>query len=91
MRPERLSMRKQVRVEAARKAEVRAPLGRLLLPDEREALPFLERACTSKLPFRSKASAVKWLRLHPRSGSMSKTVPYLCPHCGSWHTTKARP
>lgn len=61
-----------------------------LSDESRAALPFMVRACTSKLHFPTRAKAVKWLRAHPPGEGMQVCVPYECPHCGSWHTTKKR-
>lgn len=89
VRPERLTQRKQERQRAAYLSAPRPADGQNLRAAERGELTFTERACTRKLPFRSKAAAGKWIKAHPPSGAMCKTVPYLCPLCAQWHTTKA--
>ncbi len=88
---DRQTMRKVTRALAAAIAAPKSQMGRRYMSEERGQLTFIERACTSKLVFRSRAQVVKWIRAHPRGMNMSKCVPYLCPHCHQWHTTKARP
>ena len=90
-RDERLTPRKQERVRQAYLTAPRPAEGHRLRGEDWSELTFRERSCTRKLPFRSKAAVVKWIRAHPPSEGMSKCVPYLCPHCAQWHTTKARP
>jgi len=87
---ERLTERKAMRARDAALAAPASQVARRLTTEERDGLTFLERACTTKLVFRSRAQVVKWIRAHPRGVNMSKCVPYLCPHCHQWHTTKAR-
>jgi len=91
VRGERLTQRKQERVRQGYLSAPMAAAGQHVRGESRAGLSFVERACTRKLPFRSKAAAVKWIKAHPLSGDMSKCVPYLCPICEQWHTTKARP
>lgn len=89
MTRERLSMSKisrVLKVDLHRPRSVYGSIG----SEARDALPFLDRVCTSKLAFATRAKAVKWLRAHPPGENMSACVPYRCPHCDSWHTTKKR-
>lgn len=68
--------------------EPRSLVRRALTPEARAELTFMERACTSKLAFRSRAAASRFIQLHPPTERRPRKLhAYECPHCKQWHTT----
>lgn len=84
-----LSQKKAQRAEQALTVAPKAELGPLTW-EQKERLTKEQLSCPAKLAFRSRAATVKWIRAHPPGWNMQKVVPYQCPRCEQWHTTKAQ-
>lgn len=53
----------------------------------RDDLTAVQRQCTGKLSFRSRAAVNKWIKAHPPGTHTFPVRPYQCTRCGEWHTT----